>query len=315
MEVTWRAVLVALCFALAAVCIADDSPYDWTGYDAFDEIDDRMNSVNPQNCRSKPKEELYLPRETLAQLPRFNQLLTNLILPNRTKLLHLHNMALNRAFFWSYMFQKLNDSDTFEMQPGLMYHYFSSAADVSANEYNINGSALFYDQNMTYANWYRNLEFNHTLGLFGPRAYRFDDYNDPTNFLREPTNETIDILDYGAGEQSNYTLDTYKLNQWYDLWLPDGEDLEGLDSVRKHSYDVGIMYSNETGKFETGEFEGKVFFGPPSPGQNEKEHLPVVFTDPYYDCGRSNKWIVSAVSPVVDQLPRYLEWFHIRRFQ
>ena len=97
--------------------------------------------------------------------------------------------------------------------PGLLYHYFSAAADVTANEYFINGSAIFYDNNATYANWYRNLAFNETLPLFGPRAFRFDDYNDPTNWLREPTNRTVDILDYGAGPQSNYTLNSYKVRE------------------------------------------------------------------------------------------------------
>lgn len=209
--------------------------------------------------------------------------------------------------------QKLNQSENFHNQPGMMYYYFSTSADISANEYNINGSAVFYDYNCSYANWYRNLPFNETLPLFGPRAWRFDDYNDPTNWLREPTNTTIDVVDYGSGPQNNYTVKSYKINQWYDLWLPDDWDKAGFDSVRKHSYDIGIKYSNETGRFTTDEWVGKVFFGPPSPGQKESEHLPVVYTEPFYDCGRSNKWIVSAVSPVVDQLPRYLDWFHLRR--
>ena len=274
-----------------------------------------MNSVNFDNCHAKPEEELRLPRDTLAQLPRYNKLLSTIIYPNRTDLLHLHNMALNRAFFYSYMFQKLNETEDFLLQPGLMYYMFSAAADVSANEYNINGSAVFFDNNCSYANWYDNLPFNKTLPLFGPRAWRFDDFNDPTNWLREPTNATIDIVDYGSGAQSNYSDGSYKINQWYEMWLPDGISRASEDSVRKHSYDVGIKYSNETGKFETDEFESKTFFGPPSPGQKEKDILPVTFTQPYFDCGRSNKWIVSAVSPVVDQLPRYLEWFHLRRFR
>jgi hypothetical protein len=294
---------------------ATGGPFDWMGYDKFDEIDDRMNSVNAENCMSKPASELRLPSETLAQLPRFNKLLSMVIYPNRTKLLHLHNMALNRAFFYSYIYQKLNYSEGWQYQPGLMYYYFSAAADVSANEYNINGSAIMFDNNCSYANWYRNLPFNTTLPLFGPRAWRFDDYNEPTNWLREPTNTTLNLQDYGSGPQSNYSVKSYKTNQWYDLWLPDGWDKEGLDSVRKHTYDIGIKYSNETGKFTTDEFEAKTIFGPPSPGMRETEHLPVVWTEPYYDCGKSNRWIVSAVAPVLDQLPRYLEWFHLRRFR
>lgn len=308
-------VVLGLCVLWGSQAEDGGSPYAWQGYDKFDEITDRMDAVNSVNCKSKPVSELHLPEDTLAQLPRFNKLLSTIIYPNRTHLLHLHNMALNRAFFYSYIYQKLNESEHFESQPGLMYFYFSAAADVSANEYNINGSAIIFDSNGTYANWYRDLPFNKTLPLFGPRAYRLDDFNDPTNWLREPTNRTIDILDYGAGPQSNYTHKSYKINQWYTMWLPDGWDKQGQDSIRKHSYDVGIKYSNETGRFTNDEWSSKVFFGPPSPGQKEDEHLPVVFTEPYYDCGRSNKWIVSAVSPIVDQLPRYLEWFHLRRFK
>lgn len=101
----------------------------------------------------------------------------------------------------------------------------------------------------------------------------------------------------------------------YQLWLPDGKDKAGLDSKRKQSYDVGIKYSNETGKFTKDEYVGFTFFGPPSPGINEKEHFPVLFTEPYFDCGRLNRWIVSAVAPIVDWMPRYLDWLHLRRFQ
>ena len=290
------------------------SPYDWVDADMFDEINDRYSAINKFNCRSKPAADLYMPENTIAQVPEFNRLLSMIIYPNRTNMLHLHNMALNRAFFFSYIFQKLNESEDFAYQPGLMYYYFSAAADISANEYNINGSMIMFDHNASYPNWYRNLAFNKTLPLFGPGAFRLDDFNDPTNWLREPTNHTIDIYDFGAGPQSNYTHESYKTNQWFTTFLPDGWDKEGLDSVRKHSYDVGIKYSNETGRFVRDEFEAMTFFGPPSPGQNDgKERLPVLFTSPYFDCGKSNKWIVSAVAPIVDWIPRYLEWLHIRR--
>ena len=65
------------------------------------------------------------------------------------------------------------------LQPGLLYYYFSTVADVSANEYNINGSGIMFDNNGSFATWYKTLPFNRTLSLFGPRAYRFDDYNEP----------------------------------------------------------------------------------------------------------------------------------------
>lgn len=314
--VPWKGMLFMIGFGL---CIYMGSAktrkgaYDWLTYDAFDEVDDRMNAINAQNCRSKPATELRLPADTVAQQPKFNRLLSYIVYPNRTKLLHTHNMALNRAFFYSYIYQKLNETQQFFGQPGLLYYYFSAAADISANMNNINGSGIFFDVNASYATWYRTLPFNRTLPLFGPRAYRFDDFNEPTNWIREPTNHTINIVDYGAGPQSNYTIKAYKINQWYDLFLPDDWSKKGLDSVRKFTYDIGIKYSNETGKFTKDEFEGKTLFGPPSPGQKETEYLPVLFTEPYFDCGKSNRWIVSAVSPVVDFVPRYLDWLHLRR--
>ncbi|ESO11626.1 hypothetical protein HELRODRAFT_108901 [Helobdella robusta] len=287
--------------------------YDWLTYDKFDEIDDRMNSVNAQNCKSKSASELRLPRDSVAQPPMFNRLLSYIVYPNRTKLLHTHNMALNRAFFYSYIFQRLDTNITFPMQPGLLYYYFSAVADVTANPNNINASGIFFDKNSSFATWYRTLPFNNTIPLFGPRAYRFDDFNEPTNWIREPTNKTINVEDYGAGSQNNYTLNTYKINQWYDLFLPDKWTDKGEDSKKKYQYSVGVKYSNQTGKFTQDVFDTMTLFGPPSPGQLDETHLPVLFTEPYFDCGRSNRWIVSAVAPVIDHIPRYLDWIHLRR--
>jgi len=76
------------------------SSYDWMPYDKFDEIDDRYRAVTAQNCKSKPAGELRLPEGSVGQLPQFNRLLSYIVFPNRTKLLHVHNMALNRAFFF-----------------------------------------------------------------------------------------------------------------------------------------------------------------------------------------------------------------------
>jgi len=99
----WKAILFFLGLAaLIMVSGGERSSYDWMPYDAFDDIDDRYRAVTPQNCRSKPVSELRLPRGSVGQLPQFNRLLSYIIYPNRTKLLHVHNMALNRAFFFRY---------------------------------------------------------------------------------------------------------------------------------------------------------------------------------------------------------------------
>jgi len=100
----WKAVLLFLGLAaLVAVSGGERSSYDWMPYDAFDEIDDRYRAITPQNCKSKPASELRLPYGSVGQLPKFNRLLNYYIYPNRTKLVHVHNMALNRAFFFRYL--------------------------------------------------------------------------------------------------------------------------------------------------------------------------------------------------------------------
>jgi len=100
----WKAMLLFLGLAaLVAVSGGERSSYDWMPYDHFDEIDDRYRAITPQNCRSKPASELRLPQGSVGQLPKFNRLLSYIVFPNRTKLLHVHNMALNRAFFFRYL--------------------------------------------------------------------------------------------------------------------------------------------------------------------------------------------------------------------
>lgn len=38
---------------------------------------------------------------------------------------------------------------------------------------------------------------------------------------------------------------------------------------------------------------------------------PVKWTRPYYDCGRSNKWLVAAIAPIADIFPRHTGFRHI----
>lgn len=38
---------------------------------------------------------------------------------------------------------------------------------------------------------------------------------------------------------------------------------------------------------------------------------PVRWTRPYFDCGRSNKWLVAAVTPIADIYPRHTGFRHI----
>ncbi len=315
---TWCLAGVVFLLALGQTYVHGyiSGPWLWQNLDKFDAVDKMMSAVDHINCQHLSKDQLRLPEATLAQMPQFNKLLTSIVYPNRTNLLHLHNMAMNRAFFWAYLLRKLESTaEDFLKEPGLLYHYFANLAMVTANEYNVNASGVFFDTDRNYPNWYSNLPFNTTIPFFGPRAFRAEDHNSPTNWRREPTNRTIDVIDYGAGNDKDYTSPSYKNNPWYEKYLPDVRGLTGDMALPKFTYTIQMKYSKKRGEFATSDWVAFKFQGPPSPGQAQvfPRGLPVVFTQPYYDCGHSNKWIVSAVAGLVDKLPRYLEWAHLRR--
>ena len=75
------------------------------GNDHFDDIQAKLLSVNEDNCAIKHVGELKLPENTVSHLPDIKEININPVFPNRTALLHLHNMALSRSFFFSYMLQ------------------------------------------------------------------------------------------------------------------------------------------------------------------------------------------------------------------
>ena len=89
-HIPWTAILVFASFVCLCAWTGGDAKglggtgtYDWMTRDIFDEIDDRMNSVNAQNCKAKPASELRLPAESVAQVPKFNRLLSYIVYPNR----------------------------------------------------------------------------------------------------------------------------------------------------------------------------------------------------------------------------------------
>nr|XP_053642141.1 uncharacterized protein LOC128695490 isoform X1 [Cherax quadricarinatus]XP_053642143.1 uncharacterized protein LOC128695490 isoform X1 [Cherax quadricarinatus] len=174
--------------------------------------------------------DLYLPPETVSHQPDIRQVNINPIFPNRTALFHLHNMAHSRAFFFSYILQSrfkrpaVNESEgASEYDPGFMYYFLSTIADVAANP-KINSSAVYFQPNMAFTSSYKGF-FNKTMPLFAPRAFRMDDYNDPVHLERISTLNFFQVEDLGAimptGERSlNYTLEDYRINEWYYSWLP-----------------------------------------------------------------------------------------------
>uniref|UniRef100_U5ENY5 Putative g-protein coupled receptor signaling pathway n=1 Tax=Corethrella appendiculata TaxID=1370023 RepID=U5ENY5_9DIPT len=276
--------------------------YEWQARDAFDEIKVRIDKVTADNCPIQHLGDLYLSEDTVSHLPDIKEININPVFPNRTALLHLHNMALSRAFFWSYILQsrfiRPAINDTYD--PGMMYYFLSTVADVSANPY-INASAIYFSPNTSFSSSYRGF-FNKTFPRFAPRTYREDDFNDPIHLQKISTMNTFNVKDLGAipldSLSQDYTTDFYKINEWYKLWLPD--DVENRHDT-KTTYQVEIRYANNTN--ETFNFHGP-------PGADE-DPGPVKFTRPYFDCGRSNKWLVAAVVPIADIYPRHTQFRHI----
>ncbi len=234
----------------------------------------------------------------------------------------MHSEALRRGFLHSYLLQRLNKSRAdFRLLPGLQYFYLSSVADVSSGSGTINGSAIYFDSDCTYANWERILLFNSTLSLFAPRAYRIDDSFEPYNWLREPTNDSIEVYDLGAADgEHNYTDPKYGNNPFIrDIetgidFIPDFaiSNPSQIGSSKYFQYTIKIKFAKGSGEWASPNFETFDFFGPPYANQKD-DFVPVRFTPPYFDCGFSNQWIISSVAPIVDFMPRYSIYTHIRR--
>lgn len=194
------------------------SPPDWNTRDAIEDIRFKMNRVTAENCDTEPSYNLHLTPDTVSHLPDIKEININPIFPNRTVLLHLHNMALTRSFFWSYILQSRNYkppiNDTYD--PGMMYYLLGSLADVAANPY-INASAIYFAPHMAFSSSYRGF-FNKTLFRFGPRTFRADDFNDPVHLERISTRNTFYTQDLGAFPSSqaskDYTSELYKINEW-----------------------------------------------------------------------------------------------------
>lgn len=293
-----RSYLLFIVFLIVGVL----AQYEWQSKDNFDAIKFKFDKVSGDNCPIQHVSDLYLPEDTISHKPNIKEININPVFPNRTALLHLHNMALSRSFFWSYILQsrfiRPAINDTYD--PGMMYYFLSTVADVSANPY-INASAIYFAPNCSYSSSYRGF-FNKTFPRFAPRTFRQDDFNDPIHLQKISTMNTFEITDLGATPEEafskDYTSDLYKINEWYKTWLPDEV---GVRHDTKTTYQVQIRYANNTNETFT-------FHGPPGA---DEEPGPVKWTRPYFDCGRSNKWLVAAVTPIADIYPRHTQFRHI----
>jgi len=280
------------------------SQYDWIKYDKIDEVFEKINAITADNCAQKQTSELQLPEDVIYRLPSIDQLKKSLILHNRTQLLHVRNIAHKNAILYSYLLQTLFDFD----QPGLFYYYLHSSADITGSRAYLNASGVMYDTDKCYAHWYKNY-FNKTVPRFGPLAWRDDDFYDAFNWRNEWTNQTIRIVDLGAGRNSMYTSKYYKGNDWYFTWLPDPSPTDLYNGKVVHYFQISA--AKEVGKFEENA-RPMQFYGPYGAEDNPG---PTKWTAPYFDCGRSNKWIISSVSPIVDVYPRHTEYRNVQSYR
>lgn len=252
-DVFWRSCAIFISILITIVF----AQYEWQARDAFDSVKIKFNRVNSDNCKILHLADLYLPEDTVSHKPDIKEININPVFPNRTTLLHLHNMALSRAFFWSYILQsrfiRPAINDTYD--PGMMYYFLSTVADVSSNP-SINASAVYFSNNSSFSPSYRGF-FNKTFPRFAPRTIRLDDFNDPIHLQKISTLNTFDVRDLGAipadSKSNDYTSDFYRINEWYKLWLPD--DVERRHDT-KTTYQVEIRYANNTNETFT-------FHGPP----------------------------------------------------
>uniref|UniRef100_A0A5K3FVG2 G-protein coupled receptor 158 n=1 Tax=Mesocestoides corti TaxID=53468 RepID=A0A5K3FVG2_MESCO len=303
-------ILLTLGLILAIIPVLEHgnaiSPFSWYPRDNFDYIMEKMSRANPNNCKYLSEADLTLPATTISQMPKYNHIPLQVWYSNRSKLLHLHNLALNRAFFYSFILQRLNDTRTGPaLLPSHIYYYFAGAADISSGPNAVNTSGIYMDTNCSYASWYVSDSVNTTFPLFAPVTRRLDNWNDETNILRIPTNDTIELTDMGAGPFNNYTAPWYKNNPYIhdtEMGIAFIPDHRGT-AIGKNQYATQTRLADINGN-PIERIEAFNFFGPNAPGIKET-FLPVRFTRPYYDCGHSNRWIVSAVSALSDYMPRY----------
>lgn len=272
------------------LCTAVFAQNEWQSRDAFLEVRLKMDKVTAENCHTLDSKDLYLPNDVVSHVIDIQLLNIDPVYLNRTAMLHLHNMALSRSFFWSYILQSrfIRPASDETHDPGMMYYFLSTIADVTANPF-INASAIYFAPNSAYTPTYRNF-FNKTMLRFAPRTYRLDDSNEPI--------QSFDVEDLGTipakSAPKDYTDESYGINEWYQSWLP---DIPESRFETKTTYLADIHYANDTN-------EKFIFHGPNGadvvPG-------PVKFTRPYFDCGRTNKWLIAAVVPIVDIYPRHTQ--------
>lgn len=91
---------ILLNIVLAFFWVTVLAQYGWHVRDTFDDIRTRLDRVASRNCRVVDVNDLFLRNDTVTHVPNIKTLNIDPVFPNRTNLLHIHNMAISRAFFF-----------------------------------------------------------------------------------------------------------------------------------------------------------------------------------------------------------------------
>jgi hypothetical protein len=97
MDVTSGRRIVVLLLAVVSFACAQ---FQWQSRDQFDVITQMRDRVNQENCKVMDRNGLFLQASTVTHVPDLKWLGIDPVFPNRTNLLHIHNMALSRAFYF-----------------------------------------------------------------------------------------------------------------------------------------------------------------------------------------------------------------------
>ncbi|OQV18859.1 hypothetical protein BV898_07113 [Hypsibius exemplaris] len=84
--------------------------------DRFHEILIPFRSVDGANCASRPRHDLFMSMDVVSHISNIKNFYIYPLFANRTNLAHVHNMVLNRVFFYSFLFRDAEDAD----EPGLI---------------------------------------------------------------------------------------------------------------------------------------------------------------------------------------------------
>lgn len=124
-------------------------------------------------------------------------------------------------------------------------------------------------------------------------VFRSDDFNDPYHLEGTSTLNTIEAIDLGAipadSPSLNYSSDQYRINEWYSAWLPDLTKRQ--DSKTTYTVQITDFFGNN---------DTFVWHGPPAANDNPG---PVKWVRPYFDCGRSDKWVYGATCEYYTAFP------------